>query len=158
MTHLSEERNVPAPPRAVWRVVSDTKRWPQFYATPKERGRLRAVEYLEGATTDGPGVLRRLHFTALPAWDEQVSKWREDEYVSWLGVRNPGQKYWTQQFDLIPGRGYTTVRWEVFFELHAPRAAKKVFRRTLEDLMVASLERIERLAVEEAEKASPDKR
>ena len=152
MTHLSEERNIPTPPRAIWRVVADTKRWPQFFATPKERGRLRAVEYLDGATADGPDARRRLHFTALPAWDEQVSKWREDEYVSWLGVRNPGQKYWTQQFDLIPGRGFTTLRWDVFYELGGPRAmAKKVFRRTLDDLMVASLERIDRLAREEHE-------
>ena len=121
----------------------------------RERGKLRAVEYLDGATSDGPGVKRRLHFTALPAWDEQVSRWSEDEHVSWLGVRNPGQKYWTQQFDLIPGRGYTTLRWEVFYELGAPRPAARVFRRTLEDLMEASLARIERLALEEAEKPSP---
>lgn len=149
MTHLSEERNVAVPPRALWRVVADTKRWPQFFATPRERGRLRAVEYLDGATTDGPDVRRRLHFTALPAWDEQVSRWSPEECVAWLGVRNPGQKYWTQQFDLIPGRGFTTLRWDVFYELGAAAPARKVFRRTLEDLMDASLERIERLAHEE---------
>ena len=150
MTHLSEERNIPAPPQAIWAVVSDTKRWPQFFATPKERGRLRAVEYLDGATSDGPDVRRRLHFTALPAWDEQVTKWSEAEYVTWLGVRNPWQKYWTQQMELIPGRGFTTLRWDVFFELGAPAPAKKVFKRTLDDLMVASLERIERLVAEDA--------
>lgn len=152
MTHLSEERNVPADPMAIWRVVTDTKRWPQFFATPKEIGKLRAIEYLDGATYDAPDVRRRLHFTALPAWDEQVSKWREGEYVAWLGVRNPGQKYWTQQMELIPGKGYTTLRWDVFYELTAPRPAKKVFRRTLEDLMVASLERIERLVLADLEK------
>ena len=149
MTHLSEERNIPADPKAIWRVVADTKRWPQFYATPKERGKLRAVEYLQGATFDGPDVQRRLHFTLLPAWDEQVSRWREAESVTWLGIRNPGLRYWTQQMELIPGRGFTTLRWDVFYELHAPRAARKVFKRTLEDVLVASLERIERLAVDE---------
>lgn len=151
MTHLSEERNVPAAPKAIWRVVADTKRWPQFFATPKERGKLRAVEYLDGATFDGPDVKRRLHFTLLPAWDEQVSRWREEESVTWLGIRNPGQRYWTQQMELIPGRGFTTLRWDVFYELHAPRAARKVFKRTLEDVLVASLERVERLATQEGE-------
>lgn len=154
MTHLSEERNIPTPPGPLWRVVSDTKRWPQFFATPKERGKLRAVEYLDGATFDGPDVKRRLHFTLLPAWDEQVSRWHKEESVSWLGIRNPGQRYWTQQLELIPGRGYTTLRWDVFYELAAPRAAKKLFRRTLEDVLVASLERIERLAMEESGKES----
>lgn len=129
--------------------MADTKRWPQFFATPREHGRLRAVEYLEGATFDGQDVKRRLHFTALPAWDEQVVKWRPEEQVHWLGIRNPGQKYWTQQMELIPGRGFTTLRWDVFYELGAASAARKVFKRTLEDLMWASLERVERLAVED---------
>lgn len=154
MTHLSEERNVPTGAGPIWRIVSDTTRWPQFYATPKEHGRLRAVEYLDGATRDGPEVKRRLHFTALPAWEEQVVKWVEREQVSWIGIRNPGQKYWTQQFELIPGRGFTTVRWDVFYELTIPRPARKVFRRTMEDLMWASLERVERLALAEAQRGA----
>lgn len=150
MTHLSEERNVPTAPGPLWRVVADTRRWPQFYATRREVGKLRAVEYLDGATQDGPDVRRRLHFTLLPPWEEQVVKWRPEELVQWLGVRNPGQKYWTQQLELIPGRGYTTLRWDVFYDLTAPRPARKVFRRTLEDLMWSSLERVERLALAEA--------
>lgn len=153
MTHLSEERNIPAPVDAVWRVVSDTKRWPQFYAMPREIGKLRAVEYLEGATVDGPDVKRRLHFLGVPAWDEQVTRWRPEESVHWLGVRNPGQKYWAQQMELIPGKGYVTVRWDVFYELTGvARSVRKAYKRIMEDLMIASLARIERLAVEEGGK------
>lgn len=148
MTHLSEERNIPASPEAVWRVVSDTKRWPQFYATPKERGKLRMVEYLDGATADGEGVKRRLAFTGLPSWDEQATRWRELDGITWLGIRNPGLKYWTQQLELIPGKGFTTLRWDVFFEAKgAPRAVRKAFKRTMEDVVLSSLERVERLAV-----------
>ena len=147
MTHLSEERDVHASPAAIWAVVSDTARWPQFFATPREIGRLLSVEYLEGATHDGPEVARRLRFTMLPTWDEQVVRWIPEESVQWLGVRNPWQKYWTQQMEIIPGRGYATLRWDVFYELTgAPRAARKIYRRTLEDTLFASLERIERLA------------
>ena len=150
MTHLSEERNVPATPEAVWRVVADTKRWPQFYATPTERLHLRSVEFLDGATRDGPHVKRRLHFLGVPSWDEQATKWRENEFAMWLGVRNPGMKYWTQQLELVPGKGFTTLRWDIFYSLNAPRAAKKLFQRTMEDLMIASLARVEKLALDES--------
>lgn len=150
MTHLSEERNIPTEAAPIWRVISDTKRWPQFFATPKERGKLRAVEYLEGATSDGLDVKRRLSFTGLPAWDEQVSRWAQMDSIAWLGIRNPGQRYWQQQMELIPGKGFTTLRWDIYYKLSAPRGVAKIYKRTLEDLMLASLERVERLAVEDA--------
>lgn len=149
MTHLSEERNIPTSAAAIWRVVADTTRWPQFYATPRELGKLRVVEYLDGATQDGPDVKRRLHFLGVPAWDEQATRWREGESFTWLGVRNPWQRYWTQQMELIPGKGFTTLRWDIFYGLDAPAALAKPFKRMMEDLMLASLGRIERLAVEE---------
>jgi hypothetical protein len=149
VTHLSEERNIPATAAQVWRVVADTKRWPQFYATPKERLHLRSVEFLDGATVDGPDVKRRLHFLGVPSWDEQATKWREDEFLMWLGIRNPGQKYWTQQMEIIPGKGFCTLRWDIFYSLHAPRPVKKAFKRTMEDLMLASLARIEGLVLDE---------
>lgn len=155
MTHIAEERNVAAPPEAIWRIVSDTKRWPQFFATPREVGKLRAVEYLGGATQDGPGVVRRLHFTGVPSWDEQASRWREGESITWLGVRNPWQKYWQQQIELIPGRGFTTVRWDVFYHLAAPKIAKRTFKRALEDILVASLARVDRLARDERPSPRP---
>jgi hypothetical protein len=150
VTHLSEERNIPATPAAVWAVVADTKRWPQFYATPRERGRLWSVEYLDGGKADGPGVRRRLHFSGLPAWDEQATRWRANDSITWLGTRNPGQKYWTQQMEIVPGKGFVTLRWDVFFELQAPRAIRKAFGRGMEDILVSSLARIERLSTERA--------
>lgn len=153
MTHLSEERDIPVAPDVLWRIVTDTRRWPQFYATRREVGKLRAIEYLDAASADGPGVKRRLHFTGVPAWDEQVSAWREGEMAVWLGIRNPWQKYWQQQMELIPGRGFTTLRWDVFYELSAPRPVHKTFKRTLEGILVSSLARIERIATEEAGKA-----
>ena len=150
MTHLSEERDIHASPAAIWAVIADTTRWPQFFATPREIGKLDAVEYLGDATHDGPDVVRRMSFTMLPAWDEQIARWRPDESVQWLGVRNPWQKYWTQQMEIIPGRGFTTLRWDVFYELlGVPRPARKLYRTTLEDTLFASLERIERLAMHE---------
>lgn len=153
MTHISEERNIPTDPASVWRVIADTKTWPTFYATPKERLHLRSVEYLDGATADGEGVTRRLHFLGVPSWDEQATRWRERDGITWLGVRNPGMKYWTQQMELIPAKGYTTLRWDVFFEFRsAPRAVKKAFKRTMEDIVVSSLERVERLATETSAK------
>ncbi len=149
MTHISEERNIPATPEAVWAVVSDTKTWPRFFATPREYGKLHCVEYLDGASLDGPDVKRRLHFVGVPTWDEQITRWKIHENIHWLGIRNPGQKYWTQQMEIIPGKGYVTLRWDVFFELTGVgRAARKLFKRTMEDICVSSLERIERLAVE----------
>ena len=155
LTHLSEERNVRAPPEAIWRVVSDTKRWPQFFGHPRAFLHLHCVEYLEGATQDAPDVKRRLHVRGVPSWDEQVSRWRPNDSVAWLGVRNPGQKYWQQQMELIPGDGFTTLRWDVYFRLSGPHPLGKAFKRVMEDILVASLERIERLAVDEAKLPPP---
>jgi hypothetical protein len=149
LTHIAEERNIPTGTRPIWKIISDTKRWPQFFATPREVGRLASVEYLDSATNDALDVKRRLHFIGVPSWDEQVSRWREEESIAWLGTRNPWQNYWQQQMELIPGRGFTTLRWDVFYQLNAPRPIRKVFKRQMEDLMLASLGRIERLAVAE---------
>ena len=149
MTHVSEERNIAASPAAVWRVISDTKRWPQFYATSRERLHLRTVEYLDGATADGEGVKRRLHFLGVPSWDEQATRWRENDSITWLGVRNPGMKYWTQQMELVPGKGFVTLRWDVFFEAKGPRAVRKAVKRTMEDIVLSSLERVERLSLQD---------
>lgn len=149
MTHVSEERNIAATPERVWAIVADTMAWPRFYATSKERLHLRSVEYLEGATADGEGVKRRLHFLGVPAWDEQATRWRELDSITWLGVRNPGLKYWTQQMELVPGKGFVTLRWDVFFETKgAPRAVKKAFKRTIEDIVLSSLERIDAMTRE----------
>lgn len=149
MTHLSEERDIPVPPAVLWRIVTDTSRWPQFYATPKETLHLRSVEFIDGTVADGPDARRRMHFLGVPAWDEQVSAWREGEFVAWLGVRNPGLMYWQQQMEIIPGKGYTTLRWDVYFSLGGPRAFKKWFKHTMEGIVLSSLERLERLAVAE---------
>lgn len=150
MTHIAEELDIPAPPEAIWRVVSDTKRWPQFFATPREVGKLRSVEYLDDATEDALDVRRRMHFLGVPSWDEQVSRWRPREGITWQGTRNPWQKYWQQHMELIPGKGFTTLRWDVFYRLNAPRAIRRVFKKRMESIMLSSLKRIEKLAVEEA--------
>ena len=137
------------PPDVLWRIVADTTRWPQFYATPGEKLTLRSVEYLDG-TTDGPDARRRMHFLGVPSWDEQVSAWKENEFLAWLGTRNPGLKYWQQQMELIPGRGFVTLRWDVYFNVSGPRAFKKWLKHTMEGIVLSSLERIEKLALEEA--------
>ena len=147
MTHLSEERDMPVPPERIWRIVADTQRWPQFYATPKEKLHLRSVELLDG-TKDGAGAKRRMQFLGVPAWDEQVSAWRENEFLAWVGTKNPGLKYWQQQMEIIPHRaGHTTLRWDVYYSMGGPRAFKKWFGHTMEEIMLSSLERIEKLAV-----------
>ncbi|MFA5860475.1 MAG: SRPBCC family protein [Candidatus Thermoplasmatota archaeon] len=148
MTHLSEERNIPATPEAVWAIISDTKQWPRFFATPREILHLRSVEYLDGATQDGPDVKRRLHFLGVPSWDEQATRWRVNDNITWLGTRNPGQKYWTQQIELIAGKGFTTLRWDIFYNLSAPGVPKKAYKAALEDILLSSLQRVERLATE----------
>lgn len=164
VTHLSEERNIPASREAIWAIVSDTKQWPQFFATPREVLHLRSVEYLDGATQDGPDVKRRLHFLGVPSWDEQATRWRVNDSITWLGIRNPVQKYWTQQLELIPGKArnapagasgssaepavFTTLRWDVFYSLSAPGVAKNAYKRTMEDIMLSSLARVERLATQ----------
>jgi hypothetical protein len=153
VTHLSEERDIPVRPEVVWRIIADTTRWPQFYATPHERLHLRSVEFLDGTLVDGPDARRRMHFLGVPSWDEQVSAWKPHEFLAWLGVRNPGLKYWQQQLELIPGDGYTTLRWDVYFSVSAPRAFKKWFQHTMEHIVLSSLERIERIAVEESKRA-----
>lgn len=150
MTHLSEERDIPVPPDVLWRLITDTKRWPQFYATPKETLYLRSVEFIDDTQADGPDARRRMHFLGVPAWDEQVSAWREREFVAWLGIRNPGLKYWQQQMELIPGKGFTTLRWDVYYSMGGPRAFKKWFKRTMEEIVVHSLERLDKIAVSEA--------
>ena len=151
MTHLSEERDIAVAPDVLWRIVSDTMRWPSFYATPGEKLHLRSVEFVEGTTRDGPDARRRLHFLGVPSWDEQVSAWREGEFVAWLGTRNPGLKYWQQQMEIIPHKGgYTTLRWDVYFSLAGPRAFRKWFKRTMEEIVVSSLARVEQLALDES--------
>lgn len=154
VTHISEERDVAVPPEVLWRIVADTTRWPQFYATPHEKLTLRSVEFIDGTVADGLDARRRMHFLGVPSWDEQVSAWKEREFFAWLGVRNPGLKYWQQQMELIPGKGFTTLRWDVYFSVAAPRAFKKWFKRTMEEIVVSSLGRIERMALEEAKRAS----
>lgn len=149
MTHLSEERDIPVPPEVLWRIVSDTQRWPQFYATPQERLHLRSVEFLEGTTSDGPGAKRRMHFLGVPAWDEETSAWKENEFLAWKGIRNPGLKYWQQQLEIMPHKaGHTTLRWDVYFSLGGPRAFRKWFKHTMEEIVVSSLARVERIALE----------
>lgn len=150
MAHISEERDIAASPAAVWRVVSDTKRWPQFFATPKETLHLRSVEYLDGATRDGPGVKRRMHFLGVPSWDEEATAWRENEFLTWQGTRNPGLRHWQQQLEIIPARGSCTLRWDLYFSLSGPHPLKRVFKRTMEDIVLSSLERVDKLVVAEA--------
>ena len=153
MTHISEERDIHLPPEALWRVVRDTKRWPQFYATPHEKLHLRSVELIEGTAGDGLDAQRRMHFLGVPAWDEKATAWRENEFLAWTGTRNPGLKYWQQQMELIPHKaGYTTLRWDVYFQINGPKAFRKFFKRTMEDIVLSSLERIEKLAHEDAGK------
>lgn len=155
MTHLSEERDMPVPPEVLWRIVSDTTRWPHFYATPRETLHLRSVESIDGTRADEPGGKRRLHFLGVPSWDEQVSAWRENEFAAWLGIRNPGLKYWQQQMEIMPHKdGHTTLRWDVYFSLGGPRQFRRWFNRTMEDILVSSLERIEKLALLESEPPS----
>lgn len=75
----------------------------------------------------------------------------------WKGIRNPAQKHWSQQLELIPGRTFdparpgepalfTTLRWDVFYSLAAPGIAKRAFKATIEDILLSALARIERLA------------
>ena len=138
------------PPAVLWRIVTDTARWPQFYATPHERLHLRSVEVLAPPGADGLGAERRMHFLGVRAWDEKVSAWKENEFVAWTGTHNPGLKYWQQQMEIIPHKGgYATLRWDVFFEIGGPRAFKKWFKRTMEGIVVSSLERVEKMALEE---------
>jgi hypothetical protein len=153
VTHLSEERDIQVPAHVLWAIVSDTKRWPQFYATPGEKLTLRSVEFIEGTRADGPEAQRRMHFLGVPAWDEKVSAWRENEFVAWMGTRNPGLKYWQQHIELIPHKaGHTTMRWDVYFTLGGPRAFRKWFKRTMEGIVISSLERVEKMALEEQKK------
>jgi hypothetical protein len=150
MTHLSEERDIQATPEQLWTIISDTKRWPQFYATPKEKLHLRSVEFLDGAKEDAMGAKRRMHFLGVPAWEEQISAWKENEFVAWTGTKNPGLQYWQQQIELIPHKaGHTTMRWDVYFSMGGPRAFRKWFKKTMESIVLSSLERIERMTMEE---------
>lgn len=153
--HLSEERDIAASPEAIWRIVSDTTRWPTFFAGPREILHLHCVELLDDAVRDGPDVKRRLHVWGVPSWDEQVSRWHENESIAWLGIRNPALHYWQQQMELIPGRGFTTLRWDIYFKLSGPHPLGRAFKRVMEDVMIASLERIERRVLEEAETGEP---
>lgn len=153
MTHLSEEIDIPVAPEQLWRIVSDTKRWPQFYATPKEKLTLRSVEFLDGTTADAMGAKRRMHFLGVPAWDEEATAWKENEFLAWKGIRNPGLKYWQQQIEIIPHKaGHTTLRWDVYFSLGGPRAFRKWFKRTMESIVLSSLQRVERIALDEAKR------
>lgn len=153
ITHLSEEIDIAVPPHVLWRIVTDTTRWPQFYAAPKEALHLRGIEFIDGTTQDEQGAKRRLHFLGVPSWDEEISAWRENEFVAWLGIRNPGLRYWQQQIEIIPHKaGHTTLRWDVYFSMGGPRAFRKWFKRTMESIVIASLERVHRLALEEAKR------
>lgn len=154
MTHLSEERDIAAPPETLWRIVTDVERWPRFYATPKETLHLRSVELLDGSPRGGLGSKRRMHFLGVPTWDEEVTAWRENEFVAWTGVRNPGLKHWQQQIEIIPHKaGPTTLRWDVYFSMGGPKVLPKWFKRTMEEIVLASLERVEKLSAEDGERS-----
>ena len=150
LTHLSEERDIPVDAQKLWSIVADTKMWPRFYASPRELLHLRAVEYLDGAKEDGLGVKRRMHILGLPSWDEECTSSREPEWLVWKGIRNPGLSSWQQQLELVPGKGSTTLRWDIYYKVNGPHPLGKLFKRTFEDLMLASLERVEKVALESA--------
>ena len=86
MTHISEERNIEAPPERIWAVIASTPRWMEFYRTHDNRGRLKKAEYL-GKEADEVGARRRMHF--------------------------------------VPGSGFTTLRWDLYFELTARAASSR---------------------------------
>jgi hypothetical protein len=166
MTHLAEERNLTASPERIWAIVADSRRWPEFYHTHDGLGKLRAVEFL-GKPVDGVGARRRMTFTLVPPWDEEIVRFEppatRDEaerakasdrqpgeaIVELRGVRNPGMKYWHVTMELVPGRSFTTLRWDLYFELarwSGLFGGKKRVKRVLEDVMLTGLLEIDRLA------------
>jgi len=147
MPHLSEELNIPADAAAVWAVVSDTARWPSWWGDKLGLTTLHCVELLDDAPQDAEGVTRRLHVRALPSWDERITRWRRDESITWTGVRHPGQERWIQQMDIIPGDGFVTLRWDIFYRLAKPNPFGSAFGRYMEGLMQASLERVRDQAI-----------
>ena len=150
MTHISEERNIEAPPDRIWRVVADSRRWPEFYHTHDRRGRLKRVDYL-GREADEVGTRRRMHFQPGLPWDEELVRLEPESRLEWRGVRTPAMKYYQTILELVPGPGYTTLRWDLYFELSgwSKFFAKKKVKAVLEDVILTALLEIDRMAMKE---------
>ncbi|MHB8604677.1 MAG: SRPBCC family protein [Thermoplasmatota archaeon] len=148
-----------APAERIWALLADSKRWPEFYRTHDNLGKLRAVEYL-GRPRDEKGTRRRMFFAPALPWDEEITRFEPPSHqddaarqageatLELRGVRNPGMKYWQVRFELVPGKGFTTVRWEIFYDLAGAARffGKKRFKAVMEDVMLTGLLEIDRIA------------
>ena len=152
MTHISEERNIEAPPERIWAVIASTPRWMEFYRTHDNRGRLKKAEYL-GKEADEVGARRRMHFVPGLPWDEECVRFDPPHRLEWRGVRTPGMKYYQTILELVPGSGFTTLRWDLYFELSgwSKVFVKKKVKRVLEDATLTALLEIDRLSMKPPE-------
>lgn len=148
VTHLSEERNIRADAKRIWEVIADSRRWPELVHTPEGRVRLSRVEFLKG---DGSSVGDVRRITVLPhgTLDEQVTRYEAPETLEFTGVRTPGFVYLNQRLELIPGRGFTTLRWDVYYSIAGfAFFRKKPTKHALEAMMLHALEKIDEAATE----------
>lgn len=74
---FSVEREVPAPPAEVWRLVSDVSRWPEFLPT------IDAVELLGESGVVGVGSKFRVRQPGLPSAVYSVTEWHEGRGFTW---------------------------------------------------------------------------
>ncbi|MGH2351937.1 MAG: SRPBCC family protein [Chloroflexota bacterium] len=125
MTRIEADALIEAPPSAVWQVLIDHERWPEWCRSPEGTVRLDRVELLAGSP-DGVGAVRRCTatLTAAPFVGTRDVTWTERI----ADVRYP----WTLEFELAEGQyplrrarsrlslvegrhGETRVRWRITY-------------------------------------------
>lgn len=129
-----------APADVVWSIVSDSARWPEFFRTHDLRGRLTTV------ALDGD-ARRRLHYEPGWDWEEERGRVTPGEEIEWKATRPPqGFKSYLTLVELVPGPGFTTLRFDVWFKQSAlfGRGERK---KLVEDTVLTALIEIDRLAM-----------
>lgn len=148
VTHVSEERAIEAPADVVWRIVADSARWPEFFRTHDLRGRLTTV------ATDGE-TKRRLHFEPGWDWEEERGRVRVGEEIEWKATRPPqGFASYLTLIELVPGRGFTTLRFDVWFK-QSKLFGRGARAKMVEDTVLTALIEIDRLAMKDLASRAP---
>ncbi len=152
MIEVLAERTVAAPPEAVWSLVSDPARMPEWF------GFAERVEVLEGA--DGPGQRRRQHghWGRKPSEvDQRITRWDPRGALAWTHEAErldgkPAPRFAAStdfSIELAPADGGTHVRLHsrqqaasrprgLVMRLFGERDLRKTLERSLDALAAAS--------------------
>lgn len=134
-----------APPAAVWAILVDSLRWPEWTVLPTP-----TMEREGDPKPFGLGAVRCFHFGPLRA-EEEVVRWEPPRRYGYTVRRMPIRRYEAEVL-LEPEAGGTAIVWRVSFE----RSTIPGMSRPIRWFTKTSLGRIARNLARHAETALPE--